>query len=225
MMIERLLFHVIEDGIAFLKANPDLISEFFATEGLLDISEAEKIRDYFLKEPPAVIHGYARSDQKFPIYAITLAAENETQAFIGDEGGFVDDPEDENYGADQAAAIFGYTYNIYVYAQHPDATLYMYHLLRQMLFEALPVLKGTGDVFDVRFSGADLAPDPAWVPAGLFLRRVTITCSREYHQTILSSKLGRAWKVQSIHLDAKGAVGEDVGGVLTHVTTPDSEEG
>jgi hypothetical protein len=109
-----------------------------------------------------------------------------------------------------------------VYAQHPDVVLYYYQLLKQIVINGFPVFKGCG-LFNLRFSGADMAPDPAWVPAGLFVRRATLTCSQEYTQTMLSSRVGRAWKVQSIHIDAQGSPGEDTGDVKTQVTFPEEE--
>lgn len=217
MMIERLLFNTLKDGVAFLKANPDEIVTLFSEEELLSVEEAEKVRDYFLAHPPDVIHGYARKDSTFPCWSITLGGEQESQTFLGDEGGFIDDEADPNHGADQFAAIYSYTFNVMVYANNPDVCVYYYHLMKQVIIAAFPVLK-TYDLFDLRFGGADVAPDAAWVPAGLFLRRVTVTCSRQYTQTLLSTKLGRAWRVQSVHLDKAGDLGKDVGDVQTHVT-------
>jgi hypothetical protein len=220
-LIERLIFEVVTEGIAYLKDTPGAITRFFKKQDLLSDEEIALLEDLFInKMTPTVIHGYARDNAKFPVYAITLGSENETQAFIGDEGAFIDDEESPDFGADEFAAIFGYQFNLMVYAQNPDVTLAYYQLLKQMVINGFPKFKANG-LFDLRFSGADMAPDPAWVPAGLYVRRATLSCSREYTQPWTSSKLGRAWKVQSIHIDAAGAPGEDVGGVLTHVTFPD----
>jgi hypothetical protein len=237
MFVERLIYQVLEDGVAFLVANPGEISSFLSTEANLPDDEADAVAQAFLdikgkngarvaRPGPSVVHGYARQDNAFPLYAITLGGEQEAQTFMGDAGHMVDDPEDDNYGADQFAAIFNYTVNVLVYAQHPDMVLYLYQLMKEILVAALPLLKSY-DLFDIRLGGADMAPDPAWVPAGLFVRRATLTFSREYRQTQAAARLGRAWAVQSIHVDADGAVGESVGGVQTHVTvrgTPDTGE-
>lgn len=224
-MIERVLFQIISDGIAVLKDTPGLVTEVFTRDGLVELEEAQKIEALFQTETPVVVHGYARSDNKFPLYAITLGGDQQTQSFIGDEGGFVDDEEDPDHGADEYAAIYSMTYNLMVYAQNPDVVLYLYVLLKQVVIAGIDVLKSYG-LFDIKFSGADMAPDPAWVPAGLFVRRVTITGSREYQQVREASKLGRAWKVAGIHTDSAGAIGEDVGDVKTLVypVNPESED-
>jgi hypothetical protein len=216
-VIERVLFDVITAGIAALKANPGAIAAFFARDSIISVEEAAALEDLFLnKETPTVIHGYARENAKFPVYAITLGSESESQSFLGDEGGFIDDPEDEDHGADEFAAIFAYQFNLMVYAQHPDVVLAYYQLLKEIIVNGFPTFKANG-LFDLRFSGADMAPDPSWVPAGLFVRRATLSCSREYTQPWPSSKLGRAWQVSGIHIDAQGDVGKDVGGVNTEV--------
>jgi hypothetical protein len=230
MMVERLVFTAVEDGVRFLVQNPDVLVEFLVEEAGLHPDEATKVKDLYVatqgragieeRPGPSVVHGYARADTAFPAYAITLGAESENQTFLGDEGAMDDDPESATYGADTFSAIFGYTVNIMVYAQHPDLVLYLYQLLKHALVTAFPLFKQE-DLFDLKINGADMAPDPAWVPAGLFLRRLTLNCNRQYRQTQVNTALGRAWKIRGVHIDARGAVGEDVGGVQTQVTFPE----
>lgn len=217
MMLERYVFQAITDGIAFLKANPDELLKFFEEEALLEKAEAEQIKDYFVANPPTVIHGYARADSKFPIYAITLSSEAQAEGFIGDEGAFIDDPEDKDFGTDEWAAIWSYSIGVICYTQHPDVTLYYYHLLKHFLIAAEPLFKNTGDYFDLSLQGQDMIPDAATIPAGLFLRRLQLSAKRQYTQPVIGSKLGRAWKVSGLHIDREGAPGEDVGGVNTNV--------
>jgi hypothetical protein len=214
MMLERLIYRAIVDGVDYLKKNPESIVEFFCVEALLEKSEAEKIRDFFLANPPEVIHGYARTDAKFPLYAITLTSQNQDADFLGDEGDFHDDPNDPLFGTDDWAAIFSYSFNVLVYAKHPDITLYYFHLLQNILISAEALFKDVGDAFDVSFSGAEMAPDPMTMPAGLFLRRFQINMKRQYTQTNLASRIGRAWRVQGIAIDG------DIEGVKTNVKIP-----
>lgn len=224
-MIERLIYDALTTGVAFLRDTPGAVSKLFTDEDILDAKEAAALEDLFRnKQTPGVHMGYPRKDVDFPAFFITLASDDETQAFLGDEGSQILDPEDEEFGADQFAALFAYQYSIWVYALNPDVTLAYYQLLKHMVIAFYPTFKANG-LYNLKFSGADMAPDPAYVPAGLFLRRASLSCAREYTQTWLSSKLGRAWKVRSMHVDAAGAPGEDVGGVLTHVTIPENEEG
>lgn len=217
MMLERLIYQAINEGIEVLKGDPDLLVEFFCTEALLPKEEAEKIRDYFLEHPPHVIHGYARADAKFPLYAITLTSQGQSQGFIGDEGSFHDDPEDPDFGQDDWAAVFDYNFNVIVYANHPDITLYYFHLLINMLILAEPLFKVRGDTFDISYSGADMVPDSTTMPAGLFLRRCQVAMKRQYTQTVVGSKLGRTWTLSGLHVD-DGSTSERLGGVTARVT-------
>jgi hypothetical protein len=225
MMLERLIWKAITDGIATVTADPQLIVDFFHEEALLDLSEAEKIRDYFLENPPHVIHGYARKDGEFPLYAITLTSQGQAQGFIGDEGLFHADPEDPDFGNDDWAAIFEYNFNVLVYTTHPDITLYYFQLLLTFMVTAEPLFKMKGDAFDITYGGADMVPDASTMPAGLFVRRFQIGMKRQYTQNVVGSKLGRAWRVQGIHIDADGAAGEDTGGVPTHVSIMGADNG
>lgn len=225
MMLERYVHRAITEGIAYLQANPDELLDFFQKEALLENDEAVQIKDWFLANTPDVIHGYARKDAKFPLYAITLTSERQAQGFIGDEGAFHDDPEDPEFGADDWTAIWEYTLNIIVYAQHPDVTLYLFHLLKHFLIAAEPLFKNDGDYFDIGYSGTDMVPDPSTTPAGLFMRRLQFVAKRQYTQSVIGSKLGRAWKVQGIHVDRSGAEGRDVGGVKTNVQVVVDDEG
>lgn len=225
MMLERLIWKAITDGVDLMKGNPQLLVDFFQKEALLEQSEAEKIRDYFLENPPHVIHGYARKDSEFPLYAITLTSQNQAQGFIGDEGAFHDDREDPLFGHDDWAAIFEYNYNVIVYANHPDITLYYFHLLINFLITAEPLFKIHGDAFDITYGGADMVPDSATMPAGLFVRRCQLGMKRQYTQTVVGSKLGRAWALQGLHIEPSGASGEDIGGVVANVTIMGGEDG
>lgn len=212
-MIERIIYSIIRAGIDACVADPEIVKDILCRVGGLETEEVEKVAALFQSEPPDVVHGYARVDNKFPLYAITLGGDSQTRSFLGDEGGFDPDTEEDEY-----AAITSLTYNLMVYAQNPDVVLYLYQILKAILTAGIPTLKGEpAFLFDIQFSGADMAPDPAWVPAGLFVRRVTLSASREYTQPIPSSKLGRVHSVAGIHIDARGAVGQDVGGVQTRV--------
>lgn len=218
MMLERLIYRAISEGIAYLKENPQELVDFFCTQALLSKAESEKIRDHFLKDPPHVIHGYARSDSEFPLYAITLTSQSQSQSFIGDDGLYHDDPSDSHFGEDDWAAVFDYSYNVITYAQHPDVTLYYFHLLISMLIQAESLFKGLGNAFDVSYSGADMAPDSMTMPAGLFVRRCQVTMKRQYTQPVLGTKVGRAWVLSGLHV-ADGSTGDRIGGVSAQVTT------
>lgn len=213
-MLERVVYSVIKTGIEAFQNDPLLIDDLFDCELLLDPAEAEDVRQFFLAKPPDVIHGYARPDSNFPLYSITLGAFGNPQGFIGDEGAM--ETMGAEKGTDEWASIFSYVINVLVYAEHPDVCLYYWHILRAILINGDDVLK-QADMFAINYSGSDMAPDPAWVPAGLFLRRFTVSCQRQYAQALKSTKLGKAFKVAGLHVIPDGAPGEDIGGVKAFV--------
>lgn len=224
MMLERLLFTAISDGMKVLEEDPGQVEEFFLALGL-DAAESAKARAIFSAKVPTVIHGYPQGSTVMPVVAITLMGDSEDTKFLGDEGAYDPDTETDEY-----AAIYGLSFGILIYGQHPDATLYFYHLVRAILINAHEFLEKEGALHNMRWNGADLAPDPSLIPGGVYIRRITLTASQEYTQPLAASKVGRAFKVRGIHVDARGDAGADTGGVLTQVTTtpefgdPDGDE-
>lgn len=238
MMIERLLFTVIQDGIAYLKANPAEIVKIFGEDALLDnvdrMTEPTKISTLFTARPPSVTQSFPRPEAVFPCYSITLASDTTSQQFLGDDGGFISDPDSDDAGGSIDSEVRAYSYVILVWTQHPDWTLYLYHLLMWMMVQGRRTMMANG-IMDIKMSGADVQPDQRTMPAGLFVRRLTFSCDREWAVVPPSSKLPySAFKVGGVHYDtpqSAGDPGADTGGVVGHVTTPyedkdddDSEE-
>jgi len=60
--------------------------------------------------------------------------------------------------------------------------VYYYHLLRSILFEKKAEFQAQG-LQNVEYSGRDVAPDPRYLPEGMFLRTLTITCERDETST------------------------------------------
>lgn len=223
MMIERLVHQAITEGIALLVDDPTILEEFLREEALLGDAEIERVRDTFLEKVPTVFHGYARADAEFPCYAVIVSGDDQTLGFIGDEGDYHDDPDDPDFGMDVWSSIFEYTVTVVLYTRHPDQTLYYYHLLKHFVIGAEALFKAN-DFFDQKLSGADMAPDQETMPAGLFARRLTISCSRQYNQKNIASRLNRAWKVRGLHIKREGAPGRIIGDVDDNVVTYTSGE-
>lgn len=221
-MVERLVWEALREGLDLMK-EPGVITQYMQETALLDLAEAQKVEEAFQHKPAHLAMGYARKDNDFPLLCVTTAADDWDMKVIGDDGGMVSDPEDPDYGADIVAASFSMTINVMVYAQHPDVCLYLYHLAKMSLFAAKPYLEAQG-LYDLMMSGADLLPDPAWVPAGLFVRRLSVSCKRQYTQTLAATKLGKAWKVRGMHIDRDGDEGQTVGNVKTLITVKADDE-
>jgi hypothetical protein len=215
-MLQRLIYSVLKSGIQAAVNDPAILEELFGDELLLSDTEVAAIKTFF-QTPPDVIHGYARHDAHFPIYAVVLADESEDELVTADEAGVVDDGDD--FGADVLESIWAHTFMVLCYAEHPDVTTYMYDLAKYifMLGRRYLVNHEEAGITTVQFSGGDLAPDPRYLPQHLFLRQLTIKMGSEFARVDHESRLGKAFKVSGIHIDSSGSP-SDVGGVQTLVT-------
>lgn len=218
-MIQRLLYQMISTGIDTITADPTLLNTILRGYDL-SAAELEQVRDVWIAKPPHVKHHYARKDDDFPLYAIVLGNEAESELYLGDEAGIIDDEDDELDGADVEGAIWEHTYQILCYTEHPEHTIYNYEALKTMISAAPLVEAG---LHGYRLSGADLTPDPRYIPAHLFARVLTFTTRSEFEQVDADSRFRKAFLVAGIHVDKTGS-NSDVGDVKTQVT-PYVEDG
>jgi len=192
-MAERRIYEVIEDGLQVFKDDPAAL-ELWALESLeLDATEAAKLRLYFAggtnadgdtieARPPILVHGYPRVDGPFPCWAMTLGAEAIEQDYLGKDAPFLDSDGEKYYDSrsgevvDPKARRLQYRYELLVITDHPDITVYYYHLLKLILMANQSTLEEK-DVEDMGFSGADVAPDPRYLPPDVFTRVLSITVS------------------------------------------------
>lgn len=200
-MIQRFIFSAIRDGINAITADPVILEQIFENYEL-DEDEVESIKTLWSSKPPIVRHGFARSDDEFPLFALVLVNEREVDTVLGDDGGIVEDPEDPLYGADIKTSFWEHNYDILVYSEHPDATLYWYEVVKSIMLEA-----GFYDVgiYDLMLSGGDIMPDPEYIPGHLFVRRLNLKASREFKRIVHTSRLGKAFQVSGIHIDRSGS--------------------
>lgn len=183
-MVERIIFDVIKDGLAWYVAKPARF-ERFLLDLELDAEEAAHGRLYFgggtapdgstvPARPPTLVHGYARTGGPFPCWALTLGAERIDTDVLGREAGFLDEDgevildEDGNV-TDSKMRRMAYTFNILVHADHPDVCVWYYALLKSIVMESQETLEAN-DVEDLEFTGQDMAPDPRYLPDNLFTR-------------------------------------------------------
>ena len=219
-MIQRFLYGTLRDGVQAILDEMTILDDIFRNNYCLEQAEVDSIKEAFEGKPPNVIHHYARSESDFPLYSVVLDSEQQSEDFIGDDAGMIDDPEDPQFGADRIATIFTHDYSILTYTEHPDLTLYYYEIAKAILLVAN--LKAEG-MFDLHFSGMDLMPDPRYIPDHLFVRRLQLKVSREFQRVDRDSKLGKAFRVTGIAVDSSGSP-SSVGGAKTLVT-PYLDEG
>lgn len=173
-MFERVLYDVLADSLARLVDNPAALDAFLDRLPLQGDEERAGVRDLVLGFAGAdrpVIHGYARADTVFPVWSIVLASENESLRALGDETG-----DDDDDGQPIRASVWDSTFQVLVYSQHPDVTLYLYQLLRAvMISRRVELVQRSGAMNVTTLSGAELSPDRLWLPEFLFVRALTLT--------------------------------------------------
>ena len=214
-MIERFIYTALTEGFATLQKDVDILEDLFIGQHGLSKTEFAAIRTLLATKPPKVIHGYAHADESFPLCSIVLDSEQETDEFLAYDAGQVEDPDDPDYQTDILSAIWQHSHSVLIYAEHPDAVLYYYEMAKSSLIAAHDYFIDQG-MHNVSLSGMDLAPDPRYIPAHLFLRRLSIKSQREFQR--LDRKTAKAFKVTGIAVDSSGSP-SDVGGVPTNVKT------
>jgi len=215
-MLQRLIYASLKSGMQAAVDDPAILDELFSEQLLYGAAEVTAIRELF-STPVEVIHGYARRDSDFPLFAVVIADESEDELMLGDDADMVDEGED--LGADVYESIWGHTYQVLCYSEHPDVTTYMYDYAKYVLLLARRyfVNHEEAGITQVTYSGGDLAPDPRYLPEHLFLRQITVKAGSEFCRIDHDSRLGKAFKVSGIHIDSSGSP-SDVGGVQTLVT-------
>ena len=215
-MIHRFVHQILTTGIAAYKADPKLVDDLFDQLYDLEDTEIVAVKAYFLEHGLNVYSGYPRRDAKPPFVAIILAQENEAETFLGNYVSMVDDDGNTLFGADIEGSFWNHIFHLPVVSPHPDVTSYLYELVKTVLFAGLAYLDEQS-CFQYSFSGADLAPDPKYIPENLFVRQLTFSCQRQFARIDRDSRLTKAFAISGVHIDSSGSP-SDVGSVETHVT-------
>ena len=191
MMIERAIYQVLTAGREHVNDEPKFLEDFFkdTEQGPgLDDEEIDQIRTFWdkveaidpdgtIQKGVSIIHQFPRGDGvRFPCWAIVLLNEQEDTQFLGDEAGIIGDD-----GEDVLSSIWAKSYAIFTYAPHPLICLYYHELAKFFLTRGRPYLKGAAGGYNLstKFSGGDMAPDPRYGPANMFVRRFQIDVTRE----------------------------------------------
>lgn len=193
---ERIVRRLMQLGVDTITANPSMIdfilqgpNEGDNGSGYTDADLAE-VKASWARNKASVLIGYARTDSPFPVWAITLQGDNPATDFLGMGGYNETDAEildGLGLGANPVEAlahvrtdtIFG----ILVYHEHPDMAAAHYRILRYILNVGRMFLIKNG-LDSPAISGAELAPDPRYLPDALYVRRVTLTVQvDEYWRT------------------------------------------
>lgn len=223
-MIERALYSVLAAGRDLANEDPDFLKDFFGsiTPALSD-AEIEQITTYWNsveaidpdgteKTGVSILHNFPRDTAKFPCWSIVLLTEGESTQVLGDEAGYIGED-----GEDILTSFWDKSYAVFIYARHSLICLYYYELVRFFLTRGRPYLKSEdgGDNLSIKFSGGDMAPDPRYAPADLFVRRFQIDVMKE--EQVSGTPQIRGTKVRGMHLD-------DIEGVTANITVTTGED-
>lgn len=228
-MIELLIHDALTTQIAEIVAAPLKLRSFFLKNRSVTPEVFDMIRTAFLARPPEVFHQYPRLDQFPPnkraaAWNIVLAEEMESMQPLGDatgvvglldEGGGLDRTVGIDAGAERMESVWDQTFWIMTITDHPDLTVYYYHICKALLIRARPFFKDNG-VLDTNFRGRDLAPDPRYIPAHLFVRQLTLTTKKS--EEVVGIKEPRAFTVSGAHVDDGATTPEELGGTTAGVT-------
>lgn len=228
-MIQRFLGKVLSAGLAEIQADLTLLDDVFEQYGL-SATELTAIREWFQAHPPSVKFQFARTDDVFPLYAIVLGGEEESGLFIGNDGtaarfdgeGLIG-PDDPDFGLDIKSSVWSHTYQVLCCSSgHPDGALYLYEVAKAIFVSAN--LSECG-LHSTKFSGMDLSHATEYLPENIFIRVFQIKGEREFERLDRGSRVGKAFRIEGLHIDKTGSP-SDVGGVqtLVTVTTEDDDE-
>lgn len=222
-MIERYLYTAMRNGLDAITADPELLDEIFDWLYELDAAEVVAIKAWFAAKPPNLYHGYAPPSFELPFYSIVLAAEGQSEGFIGDDAGMISDEDDPDYRKDAESEFWDHEHQILCYSEHPDITRYMYEIVKKVIIGTHAYFLEK-NLWNISVSGGDLAPDQVHMPPNLFVRMLKFSCSSEFLQLDGTSRIGKAFRVAGIHVVDSSESIDDVGGVVAMVT-PYIDEG
>lgn len=160
---ERMIVEALKNAIQRFQERPEHWNWLL---GFLDATERDIVRRLLVECPPTIRHGYARDTDRFPIIAATLASESVDTDVIGDLIELGDGRMVEGQVREQRIDII-------IYAESPDLALYLYHWTNYALQAHVQWFQEQGLQRPMFMSGAELAPDPRYVPRTCYIRRLT----------------------------------------------------
>ena len=171
-MIERVLIQTLRTGLAARVAAPSTIVRM-CTEGYgLVQSEADAVAKIFVAEPPSVAMQYPREDSKFPLVSVILVDERESTQYI-------------NAGhtryigtRHKRASIWEQKFALWVSTKHPDLTLYLYAMVKDIMLASRDDLVASGVVVS-SYAGSDMGPNADYAPFWLFIRQLLVSATQQ----------------------------------------------
>jgi hypothetical protein len=106
-----------------------------------------------------------------------------------------------------------------VITDHPDVTVWYYHLLKQIVMSQQAALEAL-DVEELTFTGADMAPDPRFLPDNMYGRifQITVQGDEGWEQV-----MSRGTMLSGIAVDSGDGTSGGEGAVDANVTVYTTE--
>ncbi len=150
-----------------------------------------------------------------------LEADEEDQEALGDYLGETQDGDPHDEANEYVGGMYRKTYGVFIFAEHPDTTLYLYHFAKAVMVGARDVLQSYG-ITKYKTSGAELSPQENYLPENMFARRLGITVlSIETSPIILTPDPAR---VRVAGISAKGTIVSGVRGGVSTTGSDDDDE-
>lgn len=178
VMPERVMLALLRSEVTRLAKAENIgeLRRFFGHffDPMITEDERESYVTDFQRQPPLPRLGYPRTGAEFPCYAIVMESDEEDQAALAGYLGQTQpgDPADE--AEEYKGSMFEQTYGIYVFAQHPDVCLYLYHFAKAVMLGSKIVLAECG-IIDPHFGGSEMTPQEQYLPENMFVRRLGVT--------------------------------------------------
>jgi len=174
--------------------------------------EIERCRTHFRAHPPTAKLGYARTSDKWPVWAVILSSKRPSQEYIGRSGGtgYIGEVQCQKY-----VSVVAPTISLWVYSENADVTRWHSDIVEGILNTAQPELMQYFEEY--AFGGAmDLNPEQIYVPENLWVRSQTwdFTVSQTFLRALTNTLTGPPYV---------GVSGEDLGDEVKGGVVPYSD--
>jgi len=172
---QRIVLEVLRTGVAAVSANTAVMDSILQD---LSAGELTKAKAFWASHPPTVVQSFARfGDTPFPILALTLSGDDTAQDFLGQGDMALLDDDDYTVGS-QFRSVDMATFTVFVYAEHPDVVVWYYKIVKRILKMGFLRMIQAG-LHDPTLDGADVQPDPRYIPENVFIRRISVKVEYE----------------------------------------------
>ena len=148
------------------------LGHFF--DPLITVEERNSYVENFQKQPPTVTLGYPRTSTRLPCLAIILEQDSEAEKPLGSYLGQTTPNESRDRAEEYIGSMYEQTYGIFVYAEHPDVCIYLYHFAKAVMLGSHVTLHECG-IIDPRYNGNEMQPNEMYLPENMFVRRLGVT--------------------------------------------------